>query len=177
VLAAKKKVRHVVDGRTVGRLDAYEVVDAQPTPGAEVQAALAVDLGRKVTAIIRFKLADPPVDQDASFGALTVNGQPASAWNRGQAGIAVKAAYIEGLLPPARVNARAAGRQVRGKATDQFGGPQSTIPVMLQRGGKTVVKGTTDRRGAFVLTAPKPGRYRVVAALGGSSASKSVVVR
>jgi hypothetical protein len=175
--AAKRKVRHVVDGRTVGTLAGYAVVDTQRSPGAEVQAVLAVDLGKKVTALLKFDMSDPPVDQDASFGALTVNGMAASKWNRKQADTAFASAYIEGLLPPARIKARASGRQIKGTVTDQFGGPESTIPVVLKKGGKKVATATTNTRGGFTLTAPKAGSYQVVATLGGSSANARISVR
>lgn len=175
--AAKRKVRHVIDGRTVGKLASYAVVDADRTPGATVQAALAVDLGKKVTAVVKFGMSNPPVDQDASFGALTVNGTPASQWNRKQADVAFASAYLEGLLPPSRITTKTAGNRISGKVSDQFGHPESTIPVVLKRGSKKVATVTTDKRGAYALSAPKAGTYQVVATLGGFSVKRRVVVR
>jgi hypothetical protein len=61
--------------------------------------------------------------------------------------------------------------------TDQFGHPESTIPVVLKRGSKKVATVTTDKRGGFTLTAPKGGRYQVVATLGRSSAKSTISVR
>jgi hypothetical protein len=174
--AVKRKVRHVVDGKTVGTLAGYTVIDAQRSPGAEVQAALAVDLGKRVSAVLKFNMANPPVDQDASFGALTVNGMAASAWNRKQADVAFASAYVEGLLPPARITTKTAGNRVSGKVSDQFGHPESTIPVTLKRGSKKIATVTTDKRGAYTLTAPKAGPYQVTATLGGYTARRRVVV-
>jgi len=45
-------------------------------------------------------------------------------------------------------------------------------------GARASVTATTDRRGGFTLTAPGGGQYRVVATLGGTSAtSKRLTVR
>jgi hypothetical protein len=177
VAAGKRKVRHVIDRKAAGKLNAYAVIDAQPSPGAAVYAALAIDLGRKVTALVSFSLTNPPVDADGAFGALTVNGMPASTWNRRQADAVLKSVYIEGLLPPARITARASGRNITGRVTDQFKRPESTIPVVLKRGRKVVAKAMTNRRGNFRLSAPRPGRYKLSSTLAGTTVSRSVTVR
>ena len=85
---------------------------------ATTQAALAVDLGRRVKATILFTFTDPQADTDSSGGAVTVNGLAASAWNRRAAELALKSIELEGPLPISKVKARARGRAITGNVTD-----------------------------------------------------------
>jgi hypothetical protein len=173
-----RRVRHVVGGRDVGTLRAFAVVDAEEAPGARVQAALAIGLGRRVHAVVLFNLDDPYADSTEE-GAITVAGKPASAWNREQAEAALAAARLVGSLPPARVKARRAGAKVAGRVLDAFGHPVAEVPVALQRrtggGWRRVAKGTASTRGTYSLRAAGGGRYRVVATLAGSSARSRAV--
>lgn len=179
--AEARKVRHIVGGRAVGTLKAFSAVDAQPAPGAKVQAAMVIDLGKRVKAITVFDLTDPPADQ-SSAGALTVEGQPASVWNRRQADVALDRLYVEGPLPPRKVKVRAAGKRVTGSVVDSFGHPVGEALVRLQRraggGWRPVAKANANTRGKFSLAARGAGQYRVVAALAKTTVrSKPVRVR
>jgi hypothetical protein len=164
------KVRHVVDGRTVGTLKAYQVLDAAPSPSAEAEETLVVDLGGRVKSILSIEASDPAVDSDPGLGSFTVNGMAASAWNRRQALATARNAYLEGNLPPRRVRAKAKGGRVTGKVVDRFGHPVADTPVVLLRGAKRVAKGTTSPRGTFSLQGAAGGTYRVLASLAGTKA-------
>ena len=178
VAAGKRRVPHVVGGRRVGKLRAAWTIDAQRSPGARVQGALAVFLGRRVHAITLFHLPDPPADQD-STGALAVEGRSSSAWNRQQARAALDKVYVEGSLPPAKVRVRSRGRRVVGKVKDGFGHPVSQVSLTLQRraggGWRKAGTGTTSTKGTFAVRAGRSGQYRVVARLAGSSARSKPV--
>jgi hypothetical protein len=171
--AKRKRVRHIVAGRKVGTLPAFTAIDAQASPGAKVQAAIAIGFGRRVHGIVLFHLPDPPADQ-TSAGTLTVQGEPASTWNRTQARKSLAGVYVEGSLPPARVNARRAGRRVKGTVRDSFGHPVNGATVTLQRrvGGRWRKAGThtSSGRGAFTLSGARSGAHRVVATLSGTTA-------
>lgn len=164
------ELRHVVDGRTVGKLKAYQVMDAAPSPSAETEETLVVDLGRRVKSIVTIEASDPSVDSDPGLGTFTVNGMAASAWNRRQALATARNAYLEGNLPPRRVKANAKGGRVTGKVLDGFGHPVADVPLALLRGAKKVAKGTSSPRGTFSLKAPAGGTYRVLASLAGAKA-------
>jgi len=73
-----------------------------------VQAAIALDLGRHLRAVIVFDANEPATDDGGPLGPFTVGGLPASSWNREQARAALAGVYVEGNLPPARVRIRAA---------------------------------------------------------------------
>jgi Carboxypeptidase regulatory-like domain len=175
--AKRRRVRHIVAGRRVGFLPAFTAIDAQESPGAKVQAAVAIGFGRRVHGTVLFHLPDPAADQ-SSAGTLTVEGQPASTWNRAQARNALAGVYVEGSLPPARVNARRAGSRVKGTVRDSFGHPVSGAEVTLERraggGWRKAGTGTSSGRGAFNLSAVRSGAYRVVAALAGTRARAAV---
>jgi hypothetical protein len=173
------KVRHVVGGRTVGKLPAFVALDAEPAPGAQQQAAVALDLGRRTRALVYLFAAEPAADQAGSNGTLTVNGTPASAFNRARVEEAVRALKVEGSLPPRKVAARAAGKRIRGKVVDSFGHPVGQTKVtLLTAAGRKVGTATTATSGRFSLSAARSGRYRTVAALGGTKArSKLLRVR
>ena len=178
IAAGRRRVPHVVGGRRVGTLRAAWAIDAQAAPGARVQGAVAIFLGRRVHAVTLFHLPDPPSDQD-STGTLTVAGQPGSKWNRNHARAALDAVYVEGSLPPARVKARVRGRKVSGTVQDTFAQPVSEVEIVLQRRAgsrwRGTAKGKTSTRGTYSLRAPRPGAYRVVASLAGSSAKSRPV--
>lgn len=180
VSAKKRTVRHVLSGRRLGTVPAYSTVDQQPG-FATTQAALAVDLGRRVKATILFTFTDPQADADSSGRAITVNGLAASAWNRRAAELALRSVELEGPLPISRVAARARGRRIRGKVTDIAGDALGQAKLALQRragGWRTVRQGTSSLAGTFALAAPSPGRYRVVATLTGRSVrTRTIVVR
>lgn len=178
VTSRPRKVRHVVGGRTVGTLKAFSVVTQQPAPGAKAEAAIAVDLGSRIKAVTLFDMSDPPADR-SSAGALTVDGVPASAWNRRVADASLDALYVEGPLPPRRVKARAAGKRIKGSVIDSAGHPAGEAKVILQRragrGWRKVGSDNATTRGAFSLAARKPGRYRVLATLATTSARSKVL--
>jgi hypothetical protein len=181
VSTKKRTVRHVLSGRRLGKIRAYSAVDQQ-AGFAATQAALAIDLGRRVKATILFTFTDPAGDRDSSGGAVTVNGLAASAWNRRAAEAALKSVELEGPLPVSKVKARAHGRKVTGKVTDLAGDALGQAHVILQRraGGRwrKAAEGASSLTGTFSLKAPSAGQYRVVALLTGASArSRPVTVR
>jgi hypothetical protein len=173
-----RTVQHVLAANKLGTLKAFGVTDQQVAPDAKTQAALVIDLGQRVKAIVLFTLADPAADRDAS-GALTVNGLSSSAWNRSAAEAAMKSVQIEGALPISRVKAHASGRKVAGTVTDIAGQAVGQATVTLQRkaGGKwkKVRVGKSSLTGKFSLAAPGKGQYRVLAKIGGASARSGAV--
>jgi Carboxypeptidase regulatory-like domain len=175
--SGSKRVDHIVGGRRAGRLKARYALDAARAPGARVQAALVIELARRLHGLIVFDLSDPPADDAGSLGSFTVGGMPASAWNVAKARTALDRVYVEGNLPPARVRARKSGRRVRGAVSDVLGHPVSEVNVTLQRrsGGswRTAATGSTTTRGRFTLRAARPGSYRVVATFGGTTAKSA----
>jgi hypothetical protein len=178
IASRRIKVPHIVAGRRVGTLKAHAVTDAQAAPGAQVQAAVALPLGGRITAVTLFHFPDPAADR-TSAGDLTVRGTPASAWNRGQSGDAIDGVSLEGSLPPKRISARRSNGRVRGRIADRFGHPVAEVKLQLQRrtGGRwrKAATGVTTSRGAYSLGgARQSGSYRVVAKLGGTTARGAV---
>lgn len=179
--ALKRSIPHIVGGRKVGKLKAFAVVDSEPAPGARREASIAIGLSRKVTAAATFFTADPPADNVGVDGSVTMDGKPASQWNREQVDAALAGVYVEGNLPPRRVTAKAHGKAIKGKVSDAFADPLATVKVTLQRAAgkrwRTVRKGTTNKRGAYSLKTRGPGRYRVVTTLNGARAKSRPVRR
>lgn len=180
ISAKKRTVRHVLSGRRLGNVSAYSVVDQQAGLAA-TQAALVIDLGRRVKATVLFTFTDPQADSDSSGGAVTVNGLAASAWNRRAAELAIKSIQLEGALPISRVRAEAHGRTLTGKVTDIAGDALGQAKLALQRragGWRTVAMSKSSLAGTFSLKAPSAGQYRVVATLTNRSVrSRPVKVR
>jgi hypothetical protein len=182
VAAKKRTVRHVQGSRRLGKIKAYSVVDQEPAPFAKAQAALTVDLGRKVKATLLWTFENPESDTDGSGGAVTVNGLSARAWNRRAAELALKSVALEGPLPVNKVKASAKGRSVKGKVLDIAGQGVGQAHVILQRraggGWRKAAEGASSLTGTFSLKAPGSGQYRVLATFGSASArSKAVRVR
>ena len=175
VSAGKVKVPHLVGGRKVGTLSGYQALDGAPAPEAASQQTLAIDLGQKVKSIVSFEASDPAVDSDPGLGTFTVNGMPASAWNRRQAQAAMRNVTVVGNLPPRKVKAKGRGLQAAGQVVDAFGHPVAEIKVALLRGSKKVATGLTTTRGKFALSAPKGGKYRVLATLSGAKARSATL--
>ena len=179
VAARKRKIRHVLGGRRLGTINAYSVVDQQASPFAKAQAALVVDLGRRIKATILWTFENPDAEFDASGGSVTVNGLSAPAWNRRAAELAIKSVALEGALPVNKVRARASGRSVAGKVIDIAGQGVGQAALQLQRraggGWRKVAEGRSTLTGAFSLKAPGSGQYRVVATLTGASARSGAV--
>jgi hypothetical protein len=170
VSAGKVKVPHIVGNRRVGTLSGFQALDGAPSPEAAAQQTLAIDLGGRVKSLVTFEASDPAVDSDPGLGTFTVNGMPASAWNRQQAQAAMRNVTVVGNLPPRKVSAKARGRRATGKVLDSFGHPVAEIKVSLLRGSKRVAGGTTTTKGTFSLSAPSGGSYRVLATLSGVKA-------
>ena len=166
--AKKRTVRHVLGGHNLGKVKAFSVIDQLPD-FAFTKAALVIDLGRHVKATILFSLANPSSDSDGSGGSVTVNGLAASAYNARAAEATLSSVQLEGALPLARVNAKAAGNGVRGKVLDIAGQAVGQAKLQLQRraggGWRTVGKGKSSLTGTFSLSASGKGSYRVVATL------------
>ena len=178
VSANAAKVGHVLAGRSLGKLKAYTVIDQEAAPRARAQAALVIDLGHRVKAIVLFTISDPDANTSSS-GDETVNGTSASAWNREQAKRALKSVAVEGALPIQRVHAQAKGRRVAGTVTDSAGQRVGQAKLVLQKrkGGRwrQVRKGKSSLKGAFSLRSAGAGSYRVVATIGGTSARSAAV--
>jgi hypothetical protein len=172
------RVAHVLGAHTLGKLKAYTAIDQQADPGARTEAALVIDLGQRVKAILRFDLDTPDSDTSAA-GAETVNGVAASVWNRRAAARALRSVKVEGALPISHVKARAQRRKISGAVTDVNGQPVGQAKLALQRkaGSKwrTVAKGKTSLTGTFTLRAKSAGRYRVVATLAKASTRGAVL--
>jgi hypothetical protein len=100
--ASKRTVRHILGKGALGKIKAFSVIDQQPG-FATTDAVLAIDLGRRLKAIVTFVLATPSSDRTSGGGSVTVNGLAASAWNRRAADAALKSVSLEGPLPLARV--------------------------------------------------------------------------
>jgi hypothetical protein len=182
VAAKKRTVRHVLGGRRLGKIKAYSVVDQEAAPFAKTQAALTVDLGKKVKATILWTFESPESDTDSSGGAVTVNGVSARAWNRRAADLALKSVALEGALPINKVKARASGRSLKGKVLDIAGQGVGQAHVILQRkaggGWRKAAERASSLTGTFSLKAPGSGQYRVLATFGSASArSKALRVR
>jgi hypothetical protein len=180
--AKARKVAHGVGARRLGRLAAFTAIDAERSPGARTQAVIAIDLGRRLRAVVLFHLGSPAVDRTGAGGNVTVKGQTASKWNRAQAKAILGRVSVAGNLPVAKVRAATAGRRVSGRVSDVVGHAVGDIALTLEarRAGrwKTVAESRTDLRGGFAITAPKAGTYRVVATdSGGSKASRRLAVR
>jgi len=170
VSAGKVKVPHIVGNRSVGTLSGFQALDGAPAPEAAAQQTLAIDLGGRVKSLVTFEASDPAVDSDPGLGMFTVNGMPASAWNRQHAQAAMRNVTVVGNLPPRKLNVKARGRRATGKVLDSFGHPVAEIKVSLLRGSKRVAAGTTTTKGTFTLGAPSGGSYRVLATLAGVKA-------
>jgi hypothetical protein len=167
VSAGTVRVPHIVGNRRVGTLTGHQVLDGAPAPEAAAQQTLAIDLGGRVKSLVTIEASDPAVDSDPGLGTFTVQGMPASAWNRRQAQAAMRNVTVVGNLPPRRVKAKARGRRAAGEVVDRFGHPVAEIKVALLRGSKRAASGTTSSRGTFSLDAPRGGSYRVLATLSG----------
>jgi len=183
VAAKATTVAHRLGARRIGRLRAYTAIDAEKAPGARVQAAIAVDLGRRVSAVVLLHLGDPATYDRAAGGVkMTVNGRPAPEWNLVQAKAALARVTVEGNLPVGRIRATARGRRVSGSLRDIAGHAVGDIALTLQRraAGRWVdaAEGRSTATGAFALTAPGAGRYRVQAVnSGGAVAGRALTVR
>jgi hypothetical protein len=169
-------VAHIQADRKVGTLKAYSTIDAEPAPGARHQASIVIDLGKRLKSIVSFNTATPAADNSGAAGLLTVNGKPASAFNRQNAETALKGVYVEGNLPPAQIKAKLSGRRVTGTLVDFAGQPVIQIPVLLKKGSKTVAKATASTRGTFTLAGGR-GRYTIVASLEGTTVKKTVSLK
>jgi Carboxypeptidase regulatory-like domain len=174
-------VPHFVGRTQVGTFPGFYVLRvAVNTPeNARAEAALAFSLGQGVLAVARFLLLQPPSDDFRVFGGIFP-----TAWNRGQAFIALAGVRVEGTFPPALVSIRAerGTRVVRGTVIDAFRHRIVGARIVLERrsgsGWRRLRTARTDRSGRFAVQASAAGRYRVTATVGGASlASKSVVVR
>jgi hypothetical protein len=158
-------VPHVVAGREVGTIPAFYVIVVSPQ-GAAREAGVGVPLTHGLYATPGFSLLKPLSDSIPPYGQYQVNGMLASAWNEQQAELAVRAVRVEGSLPPARVTARRSGARIVGAVRDGYGQPVAGARV---RCGKA---GTTSRAaGTYSLAAGRGKSCRVVATLGGFSAS------
>ena len=174
-------VPHLVGRTQVGTLQGFYVLRvAVNTPdNARAEAAMAFSLGQGVNAIVRFTLLEPRSDDFRVDGAVLP-----TAWNRGQAFIALAGVRLEGSFPPALVSIRAerGTRLLRGKVLDAFRHRVLGAQVFLERragsGWRRVLVRRSDRAGNYTIGAPTRGRYRVTATVGGRSLpSKSVLVR
>jgi Carboxypeptidase regulatory-like domain len=173
-------VPHFVGRTQVGTFPGFYVLRvAVNTPeNARADAALAFSLGQGVQVVARFVLLQPPSDDFRVFGGIFP-----TAWNRGQAFIALAGVRVEGSFPPALVSIRAerGKRVVRGTVIDSFRHRVVGARISLERragsGWRRLRAARSDRNGRFAVQAPATGRYRVTATVGGASrASKSVVV-
>jgi hypothetical protein len=173
----KRTVKHVLAGHGLGTVKAYSLV-GQQAGLARTQAALVVDLGRKVKAIVVYDLLSPDTDGDASGGSITVNGLAASVYNLKAAEASLASVKLEGALPIGKVKAKGAGGKVTGKVLDIAGQGVGQAKLALQKksgGWKTIRKGKSTLTGGFSLKGVGTGQYRVVATFGKDSGKSSAV--
>jgi hypothetical protein len=174
-------VPHLVGTTQVGTLQGFYVLRvAVNTPdNARAEAAMAFSLGQGVNAIVRFTLPEPPSDDFRVDGGVLP-----TAWNRGQAFIALAGVRLEGSFPPALVSIRAerGTRLLRGHVLDAFRHRILGAQLFLERRAgsnwRRVLVRRSSKTGSYTIGAPTRGRYRVTATVGGHSlSSKSVLVR
>jgi hypothetical protein len=174
-------VPHVVGRTPVGTIQGFYVlkVGSNTAETARAEAALAFPLGQSVFAIARFTLLQPPSDEYRVEGGILP-----TAWNRGQAFIALAGVRVEGNFAPALVSIRAerGTRLIRGKVVDAFRHRVLGAPISLERrvgsAWRRAATARTNKNGVYAVRAPIRGRYRVTATVGTSSASsKSIPVR
>lgn len=169
-------VPHVVGRTQVGTIQGFYVLKvAASTPeNARAEATMAFPLGQGVFAVPRFTLLQPSSDEYRVDGGIL----PTS-WNRGQAFIALAGVRVEGNFAPALVSIRVqrGTRLLRGRAVDAFRHRILGAVISLERragsGWRRVAVSRTDKSGNYVVRASVPGRYRVTATVGTSSASST----
>jgi hypothetical protein len=177
-------VPHVVGRRTVGTiLGHYRLIHPAAADAAAYELGIAFAVAPGVFAQLRFDFPLPATESAGAAGLYTVNGLPASVWNRGQALWAMTGVELHGALPPARVSANvsAAGVAVRGVVADVFKHPVARARVALQRfsGGswRRVASTRTNVSGVYALRGIAPrGRYRAVPSVGSASVRSAPVV-
>ena len=176
-------VPHVVGKRTVGTILGSYILARSPAPAnASYEAALAFPIAPRVHALVRLELRGPAGDSAGPAGTYLVKGSlPASLWNRGQAFWVLAGVRLEGNLAPTRVVARAArGGAIRGSVADAFRHPVVGARVAVERlaGGawRRVSSTRTSPTGKFAVAGVSPGRYRVAASVGASTARSAPVV-
>ena len=166
-------VPHVVGGRRVGTISAFELLTKEPvTNSARFEGARAIPLCRGAYAVARVSALTPSTDGDSFGNVYTVEGRLAGDWNREQVLATLAALTLEGNLPPRRVTARASGRRVVGTARDCRGDALAGARVRLIPRGPS---STTTANGSFTLRARKRGVYRVAVTVGGSTATSARV--
>lgn len=174
-------VPHLVGKSQVGTIQGFYVLKvATNTPeNARAEAAMAFPLGQGVNAIARFTLLEPASDDFRVFGGILP-----TAWNRGQAFIALAGVRVEGSFAPALVSIRAerGTSLVRGRVVDAFRHKIPGARISLERRASSrwrrVRIARTDENGRYRVQAPARGRYRVTATVGITSrSSRGVVVR
>jgi hypothetical protein len=125
---------------------------------------VAFPLCRGVFAAAKFSLMSPI----ARYGTdpadtYVVKGVPAFDWSHDHALTALGQVKLEGVLPPGRVTARAAGRSASGSVRDCRGDPMPGVEVRLLRGRTAVGRARAGADGGFRLAAPGSGAYQVTA--------------
>jgi len=165
-------VQHVVGKEVVGTVLGYDVLMRPAVTGdARFEAVLAFPLDVSLWAIVHLDLVEPPSD-----AFVVTGGFGASAWNRGQALLALSGTQLVGNLPPKIVSARSyqGDRFVKGRVVDRFLDAVIGAPVALERfsGGSwtKVTGGKTNARGFYALRARKRGNYRVRVRMAGFTA-------
>jgi hypothetical protein len=174
-------VPHLVGGTQVGTIQGFYVltVAVNTTENARAEGAIAFPLGQGIHAVARFTLLEPSSDDFRVSGGILP-----TAWNRGQAFIALAGVRVEGSFAPALVSIRAerGTRLVRGLVVDGFRhriiGAQISLERRAGSSWRRLKTARTNRNGRFTVQAPAGGRYRVTATVGAMSlSSKSVPVR
>jgi hypothetical protein len=169
-------VPHLVGKTYVGTIQGfYALKVASNTPdSARAEATIAFTLGQGVYAVARFLLLEPPNDDFRVEGGILP-----TAWNRGQAFIALAGVRVEGNFAPALVSLRAerGSRVLRGRVVDAFRHRVLGAQIALERragSGWRRVGGTrTDQAGNYAVRASTPGRYRVTAAVGATTVAST----
>ena len=174
-------VPHLVGSAMVGTIQGFYVLRVASTTleNARAEAALAFTLGQGVYAVARFLLLEPPSDDFRVEGGILP-----TAWNRGQAFIALSGVRVEGNFVPAVVSIRTTrGTQtVRGLVLDAFRHRVVGAQVALERragsGWRRVALRRSNARGAYSFRTSQRGRYRATATVATTTvASTSVGVR
>ena len=162
-------IPHTIGGRTVGTIPGYFVLQFE-RQSAPSELVMAFPLAPGLHAYVRFLLLYPQDDDFYVRG--TIGG---SAWNRGQALLAISRVRLEGNLAPSRVSIRSrrGGSVVTGFALDLMSHPVVGVPVTLERsagsGWRRLSTVRTTRVGGYSFRVA-PGTYRARATLGRFSA-------
>ena len=170
-------ITRVVGKRVIGTILAEYTLLNPGGNDARFEAVLAFQLEQNLHAVVHLDLLEPESDNFIVKQLVS-----ASAWNRGQALLALSRIRLRGNLAPKIVSTRSVdrGRSLRGKVVDRFLAPVVGAPIALERqlGGRWVriARGKTSDRGFYTLKPGRRGAYRVTVNMAGYKAESRPVL-